>query len=260
MAARVRAPLPGLRAGACTASAETAHYLTRVLRLGAGSAFVAFDPETAQEADAAIVSVAGEVQLQVGPPRPARVTAARGLTFVQGLAKGDKCDAVVRDATELGATKVIIAACARSVVQLDGAKRDARIARWTRIAREAARQCGRADPPAVFLLSWPMAIDEVGIGTIAFCLHPHLPGGAPGALSPLGAASPPPLGPLLLAALADENASIAFAAGPEGGLTDEEVTSAASRGWRIASLGKSILRTETAAAAVLGAVRVFDAT
>ena len=60
-----------------------------------------------------------------------------------------------------------------------------------------------------------------------------------------------PLGPLLYAA---SGASIAFAIGPEGGLAPAEITAARDRGWLATSLGKLVLRTETVAAAVLGAV------
>ncbi|WP_394823280.1 RsmE family RNA methyltransferase [Pendulispora albinea] len=243
MATRVRAPIEGLHEGLCTASEATAHYLTRVLRLGVGAAFVAFDPETSREADASIVAISGKVQLEIQGLRPARVVARRAVTFVQGLAKGDKCDAVVRDATELGVTHVIIAACARSVVQLQGPRRDARVERWLRIAREAARQCGRSDPPRVELLPWDDAMTRTAPDARRFCLHVR---------------ESAPLGPALLAALEDENAPVAFAAGPEGGLTAEEIAFASDQGWQLVSLGDLVLRTETAAAAVLGALRVFE--
>ena len=243
----MRTPIVGLHQGRCTASDATAHYLTRVLRLGVGSSFVAFDPESAREADASIASVGDRVELDVSTLRPARVTARRALTFVQGLAKGDKCDAVVRDATELGATHVIVANCARSVVQLHGARRQARLERWTRIAQEAARQCGRADPPRVELLPWADALSSVDSAAKRFCLHVQSSVGIP-------------LGPALRQALEDADAPIAFAAGPEGGLTEEEAAFATHEGWTIAGLGNLVLRTETAAAAVLGAVRVFEPT
>ncbi|WP_394846641.1 16S rRNA (uracil(1498)-N(3))-methyltransferase [Pendulispora brunnea] len=243
MAAPLRAPITDLREGTCTVREDTAHYLTRVLRLAVGATFVAFDPATAREADAAIASIEGGVTLHVSTLRPARVVAPRPLTFVQGLAKGDKCDAVVRDATELGATCVIVAECARSVVQLQGARRTSRLERWTRIAHEAARQCGRADPPRIELLPWAEAVSTIDEAARRFCLHVH---------------EALPLGPLLLEAVQTEGAPIAFAAGPEGGLTAEEVALAVGRGWQCVSLGSLVLRTETAAAAVLGAVRVLE--
>jgi 16S rRNA (uracil1498-N3)-methyltransferase len=64
------------------------------------------------------------------------------------------------------------------------------------------------------------------------------------------------LGPALFSALAEQS-PLAFACGPEGGLDDDEVEFARGRGWKITSLGPIALRTETVAAAVLGAVRVW---
>ena len=64
------------------------------------------------------------------------------------------------------------------------------------------------------------------------------------------------LAPRLMEALAAD-APLAFACGPEGGLDEHEAEEAATRGWKLASLGPLILRTETVAACVLGAVRVW---
>ena len=66
-----------------------------------------------------------------------------------------------------------------------------------------------------------------------------------------------PLGPTLFAALAGTT-PLAFACGPEGGLEDREVEAARALGWAVSSLGPLALRTETVAAAVLGAVRVWS--
>jgi len=66
-----------------------------------------------------------------------------------------------------------------------------------------------------------------------------------------------PLAPALFDALA-RGASLAFACGPEGGIEDDEVELATARGWKATSLGPLLLRTETVAAAVLGAVRVWS--
>jgi 16S rRNA (uracil1498-N3)-methyltransferase len=65
-----------------------------------------------------------------------------------------------------------------------------------------------------------------------------------------------PLAPALAEALAAQR-PMAFAVGPEGGFSDEEAQLAEARGWLLSSLGPFILRTETVAAAVLGAVRVW---
>jgi 16S rRNA (uracil1498-N3)-methyltransferase len=67
-----------------------------------------------------------------------------------------------------------------------------------------------------------------------------------------------PLAPALLDALT-QGAPVAFACGPEGGLEPREVEDARALGWTAVSLGAFTVRTETAAAAVLGAVRIWSA-
>lgn len=240
-----RAPIPRLAPGERRLEGAIAHYLVRVLRLRAGDAFVAFDPAVGAEGDAGVVWEDGAaVTVRVGELRAGRSAGALGgVTWIQGLAKGDKCDAVVRDATELGASRIIVAQTHRTVVKLDPARVEARQVRWARIAQEAARQSGRADVPVVDApCAWSDALTRVdGATTARFCLWE-------GATDPLA---------LPLAEALARRHALAFACGPEGGLTAEEVEVARSLGWTIASLGPFVLRTETVAAAVLGAARVW---
>lgn len=221
---------------------KTGHYLGRVLRLSVGTTITAFDPVARKEADAEIEqNDENAFVVQVGPLRHAALIADREITFIQALAKGDKCDAIVRDATELGATSFIVATTARSIVRLDEAKLEERRTRWERIAQEAARQCGRGDPPIVATASWQGALEQVKESSRKFCLYEK---------------ADIPLGPALIRAL-ESAAPVAFAVGPEGGLSDEEVAAARVAGWDVVSLGRFVLRTETVAAAVLGAVRIW---
>jgi len=241
----VRAAVTELAPGTRTLSRDASHYLCRVLRLREGDRFVAFDPQARVEADAVVDHAAGDAAtVTIEALRPAAVIALRRVALVYGLAKGEKVDAVVRDASELGATHVFVAQCARSVARADGDRAAAKVERWRRISEEAARQAGRADPPLVEgVLPWASALERAAAVTDArFCLWEN-------ATSPLGAMLQEPLA---------RKEAIAFAIGPEGGLTAAEVEAAAQAGFREASLGRFILRTETAPAAVLGALRVFD--
>ncbi len=151
MSTQARAPIAALVEGDVKLEGGLAHHLARVLRLTAGDALVAFDPTTGREAYATILRADrdGEVVLRVGPLRDGAKSVEREIVVIQGLAKGDKCDAVVRDATELGATRIIVAATERSVVRLDAERASSRQARWMRIAEQAARQSGRATAPVV---------------------------------------------------------------------------------------------------------------
>lgn len=240
----VRSPIAALAAGPRTLSGEASHHLCRVLRLRDGDRFVAFDPALLVEADAVIVEASGSaVRVEIGATRPADVVALVPLVLVYGLAKGDKVDSVVRDATELGATRIVIARTARAVAKVEGDKASAKLERWRRISEQAARQCGRADPPAIEgVLDWKEALEAAAQDAGArFCLWEN---------------ATDPLGPKLSAVVAAKG-SLAFAVGPEGGLTEAEVEEARVAGFAPVSLGRFILRTETVAAAVLGAVRIL---
>ena len=171
----VRAPISGLAEGERVLPAETSHYLCRVRRLGPGARFVGFDPDARKEADAEVVdaSTAG-ARVKIGPVRPAQVVAGAGLILVYALAKGDKVDDVVRDATELGATRVIVTRTERAVVKATGERAKEKLDRWRRIAEQAARQCGRADPPSIHgVLDWADALEHASDCEARFCLDPR---------------------------------------------------------------------------------------
>jgi len=149
----VRLPMNDLAAGERELDAEQARYIGRVHRLRAGDAFVAFDPKRALEADGEVLS---RDRVRLGEPRRA-AAATRAVTWIHGCPKGDKADAIVRDATELGATRVTFVQTARIIAKPPAS----RVERWERIAREAARQCGRGDAPEIALRArWEDALDE----------------------------------------------------------------------------------------------------
>lgn len=236
-----RVPVPGLRAGEQVLEGPQGHYLARVLRLRAGDAFTAFDPVAAREADAVVLSVRGDsLSVRLGAPRAGADRAGSRVTWVQAAPKGSHCDAIVRDATELGASRIIVVPTRRSVVRLT--MPDARRQRWARIAVQAARQCGRTEAPSVEVAkTWMDALGCVGSDEARVCL-------ATQAQDRIGS---------WLATAVLRATPLAFACGPEGGFDDDELAAARDAGWAVASLGPLTLRVETVAAAVLGAVSVL---
>jgi len=243
LSGRVRVVVRGVGRGHVTLDGSASHHLGGVLRLRAGDTFVAFDPERGVEAEGRVVRVERKaVHAEMGETRKARAITRFPVTWIQGLAKGEKMDAIVRDATELGATRFVAAATAFSVVRLEGPRAEARRKRWEKIAEEGARQCGRADAPTIDApCSWRDALSIARVAPVRFCLFER---------------ASAPLGPALSEALAS-SAAMAFAAGPEGGLAESEVADAMAAGFQVVSLGELILRTETVVSAVLGAVRIF---
>jgi 16S rRNA (uracil1498-N3)-methyltransferase len=234
-----RLPLPGLTEGARTLPLDAGRYVARVLRLRAGEPLEVFEPRAGLVASARITRVHGdEVDVAVAAPRAE--PPLRPLVLVQGYPKGDKLGDIVRDATELGATLIVPAVCERSVARPDASKSQSKAERLATIAAEAARQCGRARAPEI---APPMPL-----GDALALARAHVAVGFV-----LWERATIPLGPALAAA-AD---GAAFVVGPEGGLSDAEVERARELGYEAHSLGAIVLRTETAATAVLGAYRVL---
>lgn len=167
--------------------------------------------------------------------------AGPAVVLVQGLAKGDKMETVIRHATELGVSAFLPCACERSIVRLDGKKAAAKTERWRAIAKSAAMQSGQ---PAVPEVAQPVGVREAcaalaGATAVLVCWEeaPHAARLADAVSSALSATG-------TLAA----DARIAVVVGPEGGLAEHEVDALLSCNPRAAlvSLGPSILRTETA--------------
>lgn len=235
----LRVPVARIETGATILDEDASRYVARVHRLRVGDRVVLFDPERALEADGEITAIdRTSVTLTVSEQRPASLRPSRRVTLLQATCKNDKFDAIVRDATELGATRVVPVIAERSVGRPAGGRAE----RWRRIAVEAARQCGRGDAPAI---SSPMELAEAvqifasGEEVVGFCLDPTAESGLGSLLAGLG-----------------PDVELAFLVGPEGGLSPAEIEACAAAGVKRVSLGPLVLRAETVCAAVLGAVMV----
>jgi 16S rRNA (uracil1498-N3)-methyltransferase len=221
-----------LTAGRVTFDAGESRHLSRVLRLQPGDTVVATDG-AGRDYTVRLESV-GESATGTVIAEAAGVTESRlAITLVQGVPKGDKMEAIVRAATELGVARVRPALCERTIVRLEPSRWRDRARRWQRVAREAAKQSGRAVVPEVEM---PRPLAEcLGPATdLALCLWEG--GGEP-------------LGSILDAAGTPGTASVIV--GPEGGLARGEVDAARAAGVTVVSLGQRILRTETAGPAIV---------
>jgi 16S rRNA (uracil1498-N3)-methyltransferase len=147
-------------------------------------------------------------------------------------------DLVVQKATELGATRIVPLTSERAVVRLDTGRGEARADRWRRIAREAARQSGRAYVPRIDApASWDavFAILREDPDRRALALDPDVNG-------------------VRLGAAARGVSRLLVAVGPEGGFSPDELTRAEGNGCMRVGLGPLVLRTETAGLAALAVV------
>ena len=224
---------PDAAAGTLRLEGARAHYLFSVLRLSPGAQVELFDG-----AGGRFPATVGSVsELLVGPKLPAAAAGA-DIVLAQALAKGDKLDLVVQKATELGATRIIPLATERSVVKLLAERATSRAERWRRIAQEAARQCGRADVPAIDEpRSWEELFAELAKepDRRGLLLHPEAE--------------------LRLSAAARGAPKLLLAVGPEGGFSPAERESCARADLLECSLGPRVLRTETVALAALAVVQ-----
>jgi 16S rRNA (uracil1498-N3)-methyltransferase len=220
-------PLPA--SGEIPLGAASLHHLRDVLRLAPGEEIVVVSGDIASRVRLTLVGEHAEGELLENlPAQP-----SPRVTLAQGLAKGEKMDDVVRQATEIGVARIVPFAAERSVVKLDGAKAAARAERWRRIAAEAAQQSQRsAIPQVIGLVPTAGLPDALAGATVLVCWEEATAAeGIPEAIA-------------RLAPGADDE--IAVVVGPEGGLSATEVSLLTASGAVLVSLGGTVLRTETA--------------
>ena len=237
---RARLYLPDCLPGTVVLSDDQGHHLCRVLRLAPGDPLVVFDGK-GQEAPATVSHAAPRVTLSVGAFTPIDRESPQRIVVMQALCTGDKMDWVVQKATELGAAAVWPIQTQRSLVRLDGPRAVKRRDHWQKVAEAAAAQCGRNRVPTIA----PLQSFVEALARAKESLHdPTVPTQA-WLLDPFAEES------LSNAPLARQ---LLIAIGPEAGFTDEEESQARRTGFTGVRSGPRILRTETAAAAVLAAV------
>jgi 16S rRNA (uracil1498-N3)-methyltransferase len=223
---RIYLPSPVFLNNRISITDEKAHYLASVLRCGKGDCLIIFDGKGNCFRTTIVTADKREVVAEVAEKIPCNIESDLNITLVQGLLKGEKMDMVVQKTTELGVKEILPVITGRS--QLRDTKK---IARWRKIAEEASRQSGRSIVPVVHetvefdnFLSAHDSIhglvfyeeEGVGLTEAVSSLIPH-------------------------------HSSFFVLIGPEGGFTKKEITLAKEKGLIVASLGKRILRAETAA-------------
>jgi 16S rRNA (uracil1498-N3)-methyltransferase len=212
---------------------EEARHLRDVLRLKAGDEVYVFDGRGREFRCTVANSKRDSAELRIETEvEPAKPESQLQLNLCVALLKGEKFDLVVQKATELGVTKVTPIITRYGDIHLrDATDAAKRVARWQRIALEAAKQSGRALAPEI---SSPLPFDAAlaieGLGVMfserdgdafqSLTKHPGL------------------------------NAVTALI-GSEGGWSDEEIAAARARDFHIITLGGRILRAETAAITIV---------
>jgi len=216
---------------------DEAHHLATVLRKTAGDEIDLFDGAgnayRARLESVAPGAVAGRILSRLQAPG----LAVRARLF-QGLPKGDKMEWILEKAAELGAAELVPVLTERSVGKIPNDRLPLRLARWDKILRAAAKQCGRATLPE---LRPPQSLEDA-LGLCAADDLTLIPWEAERALS---------LKRLLAGRAPTPPKTVNIFIGPEGGFSPKEVDAAKQAGAQAVTLGPLILRTETAGLFVL---------
>lgn len=215
---------------------ESAQHISRSLRMTVGQRIVVCD-KTGNEYECVLDSfTADSVSAVIEDVRRNASEPLYFATVYQACPKSDKMDSIVQKAVELGASEIVAFMSGRCVVKYDHKDFEKKLARWQKIAAEAAKQSGRGKIPMVRRLgSLKEAVSEInerGGGFMcyededALTLKEYL-------------------------AVDGNMEKISFIIGPEGGFSADEAEFCRQNGIRTVGLGKRILRTETASGYVL---------
>ena len=184
------------------------------------------------------------VMLDIKDSSPSSAELKQRLYLFQGLPKSDKMELIIQKAVELGVYEIIPTVTSRCIVKIDAKKEDKKIARWQQIAEAAAKQSGRGIIPKIKTpLSFKEALEYAD--SIDTVLVPYEK--AEGIESTRAILSE-----------AKDKSSVAVFIGPEGGFDQKEIELAQEKGAKAITLGKRILRTETAGLCILS-VLMFNA-
>jgi 16S rRNA (uracil1498-N3)-methyltransferase len=217
-----------------TIEGDDAHHLQRVMRAELGDEVICSNGAD-REALVRLTSLdKGTVTGQAVQELMMAAEPAAQVWIAQSLPKGDKMEIVIQKGTEIGAARFLPFLSERTVVQYDAKKEAKRTERWQKIAKEAAEQAHRNRVPDIdAVLTWKQLLKQAEQVDAAWICYEKEDGKQ--------------LRTAIQDALADEKkTTFLFAVGPEGGFTEQEIQQAEAAGFISVSLGKRILRTETA--------------
>jgi 16S rRNA (uracil1498-N3)-methyltransferase len=229
--------------------ADESHHLLRVMRLARGDEVTVFDGQGREFRARVDAANRGRVTLTLVEAISPSPEPGVSITLVQALLKGEKMDAVVRDATMAGAARIVPVLTERTLIGAAALKRGHAVDRWRRVAVASAKQCRRARLP---IIDEPQAFDRwlAGDGTA-------------------GAAAPARETRLLLVEPSSGGATVSLRAvrraspadpvvclvGPEGGWSTAERDAAVAAGCQAITLGPLTLRADAVPLVAISLVR-----
>jgi len=257
--------MPDFRAYAPAASAaameirltpEESHHLVTVNRCGRGDPVTAFDGHGREWVTECTDPSKSAAMLRVKESRQAKAL-SHEITLAQALPKGATMDDIIRQATEIGAARIVPLLSERTQVHLDGDRAEKKIEKWRITAIEAAKQCGNPWLPeitaiqnlAAFLSRWsPISTSATGVVMENDAHHydlklvASLHAGATTLKKSLGH---------YVAKHGHPPRKVLWLIGPEGDFSPAEMTAAITAGFQPVTLGPLVLRSDTAAICAL---------
>ena len=229
----ISSPTPPTTGEPCLLEGDTAHHISRSLRMKPGEEVTLCDGKGLDYSGEILAITDSAVTVTIKEVLPSQTEPSVQVTLFQGLPKGDKMELIVQKAVELGAYAIAPVLTRRSISQPDQKSAEKKTQRWQKIANEAAQQSQRGSLPQVRpLISFAQALEQCDeFDKILVCYEG---GGLPIAETVL-----------------PDDQKIAVFIGPEGGWEESEIEALRQRGAQIITLGPRILRTETAPLAVL---------
>lgn len=218
-------------------SGKDVNHIKNVLRMKPGEEINVSNGEDGREYRCMIEELGEEVICKLLFIKEDAVELPSKIYLFQGLPKSDKMELVIQKAVELGVYEVIPVSMKRSIVKLDDKKAQSRVARWQEISKAAAKQSKRAIVPNIHeIVNFREALayaQDLDVKLIPY----EMAEGMTHTRELIGSINP--------------GQSVGFIIGPEGGIDDEEINAATALGFEPITLGRRILRTETAGLTVL---------
>jgi 16S rRNA (uracil1498-N3)-methyltransferase len=217
-------------------SPDESHHLVTVNRCGRGDPVVAFDGHGREWLTECVDASRSATVLRVKETRPA-ITRPFAITLAQALPKGSTMDEIVRQATEVGAARLVPLVSERTQVHLDGDRAEKKVGKWHTTAIEAAKQCGNPWLPEITpIQKYDAFVATEGDHDLKLVASLHA-----GATTLKRA----------LATFTQRHGhaprNALWMIGPEGDFSPAEITAAITRGFTPVTLGPLVLRSDTAA-------------
>jgi 16S rRNA (uracil1498-N3)-methyltransferase len=232
---RFYVPQPRIEKGMMRVEGSEVRHIRRVLRLKTGDEIVVFNGSAKEYQGTIVKEGPSSVVIMIQNIYSSQRESHLEITLAQSLLKGDKMDYLIQKATELGIKEIVPFFSSRSVPSLEKSRKVIRHHRWERVAVEASKQCGRGVVPKIEpLQDYSEMLKTASPDSLRLILWERE-------------------GKRLKEALegSKEKKKIFFIIGPEGGLSQEEVEHAKRNGFTPVTLGRRILRSETASLCLL---------